>query len=58
MMIIIMYIYNIFCRSSLKAAIVLQPLLGISNFLQIVDSPYDVRKIFFLRIKRNKIFSM
>ncbi|XP_023323889.1 PDF receptor [Eurytemora carolleeae] len=34
-------------RSSLKAAIVLQPLLGISNFLQIVDSPYDAGIIYF-----------
>jgi hypothetical protein len=29
-------------RASIKAAIVLQPLLGITNFLQIVNSPYGV----------------
>ena len=30
------------CRTSVKAAVVLQPLLGITNILQIVSNPYDV----------------
>ena len=33
------------CRTSVKAAVVLQPLLGITNILQIVSNPYDVKII-------------
>ena len=35
---------SVCCRTSVKAAIVLQPLLGITNILQIVSTPYDVSK--------------
>merc|ERR1719384_343374 len=34
-------------RTSVKAAIVLQPLLGITNILQIVSTPYDSDVIYF-----------
>ena len=35
----------LFCRTSVKAAIVLQPLLGVTNILQIAFNPYNVGNI-------------
>jgi hypothetical protein len=39
---VLLFSTSFFIRASIKAAIVLQPLLGITNFLQIVNSPYGV----------------
>ena len=49
----------LFCRTSVKAAIVLQPLLGVTNILQIAFNPYNVGNISLLscyQIKRTYFY--